>query len=152
MRQQYLKNAFAFDCTCPCCTLSPPLKLLSDDRRNRLKFIATQIKTALLCDVNARVAEGGGDEEIEENCTTSLFEIDPLLLLLSERLQLLHDEDLATPMQMLLLHYDTYSLLTKAGGREKEAQMSLKQAIMFARLSQGPHSRTSKRLQMLQLK
>ena len=89
---------------------------------------------------------------MDENCSSSLFDIDPLLLLLSERLQLLHEEDVATPMQMLLFHYDMYSLLIKAGGREEEAQVSLKQAITFARLSQGPHSRTSKRLQMLQLK
>ena len=150
MRQQYLKNAFAFECTCPCCSLSPTLKNLSDERRNRLKFIVNEIKTALLCEVNARVAEGG-EEQMDENCSTSLFALEPLLSLVAERLELLHEEDLATPMQMLLHHYDTYSLLTKAGGREKEAQMSLKQAIMFARLSQGPHSRTSKRLQMLQL-
>jgi hypothetical protein len=131
-RQQYLRQAFAFDCTCDACSLSADLRDVSDTNRSRLKALSIQVKGAL------RSADDG----------KFAGEVVPLLDQTHERIRLLREENLDNPMQLLLCHYDAYCLLSKAG-QQAEAHVWLERAVMYANQAQGKTSRTSKRLYQL---
>ena len=131
-RQLYLRDAFAFECTCPCCALPPDRSAHSDGRRDRLRALTADVKAAI------RIAKDEGPA----------FFPGPAMGHVHERLALLKEEGLDNAMQLLMCHYDAYQLLA-ATGRDDEARGWLAHAAIYATQAQGPLSKTTRRLRHL---
>jgi hypothetical protein len=134
-RQTYLRHAFAFDCGCPCCALSPEKSARSDSRRERLRTLTADVKAAI------RRAQNEGPGAVLPGPAMNMGHM-------HERLTLLHEEGLDNAMQLLLCYHDAYQLLA-ATGRDDEARGWLEQAAACAAQAQGPSSKTTRRLRQL---
>jgi hypothetical protein len=139
-RQSYLLNSFNFNCSCESCSLHGQARADSDSRRSTVQTLATEAR-AKLKSLKLVTTKSHGSEPFDYNDFILSSAVKLIVENVEARIQLLIDEDLANPLQLMLCEYDAYEALKYED--EAAARRWLQLAHTHAVQAQGSSSRTS---------